>query len=131
MATEEKNFADMPVAEIPVDSEYRRCNFSRKQPDTSGASVVGHRLFPGDDTPRTFIECNLMNCEPPPGSTLVKCNTWIIETLQPSYTEDLVIDGVVEDTQQFYERTVHGKYDADAGDYDRTGYPQTMPENVV
>ena len=123
----EKNFSNMDPAEIPVDTEYQRCNFSRFQPDTSGAEVVGVRLFPGDDTPRTFIDCNLMNCEPPPGSALVNCNTWIIETSIPGPTEDLVIDGVVEHTIQYHDRTVHARYIN--GTYDRTGFPQTMPED--
>ena len=123
----EKNFSNQDPTTIPVADEYRRCNFSRFQPDTSGAEVVGIRLFPGDDTPRTFIDCNLMNCEPPPGSIVTNCNTWIVTTGEPAFTEDLIIDGIVEHTIQYYDRTVHGKY-VD-GSYDRTGFPQTIPED--
>jgi hypothetical protein len=64
-----KNFVDVDPTQIPVDTEYFQCNFMRTQPDESGAQPVGHRLFPGDDTPRIFRECNLVNCEPPPNST--------------------------------------------------------------
>ena len=121
------NFLEMDPALIPKDTEYHRCNFWRAQPDTSGPEVVGVRLFPGDDTPRTFIGCNLFNCEPPPGSTVVRCNTWIVTTGELGPIDELVVDGVVEHTVQYHDRTVHGKY-VD-GAYDRTGYPQTMPED--
>ena len=122
----EKNFSNMDPALIPVDTEYERCNFSRFQPEL-GPPVVGVRLFPGDDTPRTFIDCNLMNCEPPPGSTLIKCNTAIVTTGELGPTDELVVDGVVVHTTQYHDRTVHARY-VD-GAYDRTGYPQTMPED--
>ena len=124
----EQNFSNMPVNEIPVDTEYQRCNFSRSQPDL-GPPVKGVRLFPGDDTPRTFIDCNLFNCEPPPGSTLIRCNTWIVETGILGPVDELVVDGVVQHTTQYHDRTVHAKYDPDTGTYDRTGFPQTMPED--
>ena len=122
----EKNFSNMDPALIPVDTEYQRCNFSRSQPDL-GPPVVGVRLFPGDDTPRTFIDCNLFNCEPPPGSTLINCNTWIITTGELGPIDELVIDGVVEHTVQYHDRTIHARY-VD-GAYDRTGYPLTVPED--
>ena len=123
----EKNFAGMDPASIPVADEYVRCNFSRLQPDTGQNPPVGVRLFPGDETPRTFRNCNLFNCEPPPGSTVVDCNTWIVTTGELAHTEDLVIDGQVEDTIQFHDRTCHGKW-VD-GAYERTGFPVTTPED--
>ena len=122
----EKNFSNMDVNLIPLDSEYERCNFSRSQPEL-GPPVVGVRLFPGDDTPRTFTDCNLFNCEPPPGSTLVNCNTWIVTTGEIGPTDSLTVDGQVQHTTQYHDRTVHARY-VD-GSYDRTGYPQTMPED--
>jgi hypothetical protein len=122
----EKNFSNMDPALIPVDTHYERCNFSRSQPEL-GPPVVGVRLFPGDDTPRTFTDCNLMNCEPPPGSTLVNCTTWIVTPGELGPVDELVVDGVVEHTVQYHDRTVHARY-VD-GAYDRTGYPQTMPED--
>ena len=123
----EKNFSNMDPSLIPVDSEYQRCNFSRSQPDTGGAEVVGVRLFPGDDTPRTFTDCNLFNCETPPGSTLVNCNTWIVTTGELGPTDTLEVDGVVQHTVQYHDRTVHARWDGVS--YDRAGYPQTMPED--
>ena len=57
-----KNFVDIDPADIPKADEYYRCNFSRYQPVLDGATFKGHRLFPGDNTPRTFRSCNLINC---------------------------------------------------------------------
>src|SRR5210317_505769 len=105
----EKNFSNQDPASIPVDTEYERCNFSRSQPEL-GPPVVGVRLFPGDDTPRTFTDCNLMNCEPPPGSTLVNCNTWIVTTGEVGPVDTLEVDGVVVHTTQYHDRTVHARY---------------------
>lgn len=122
-----KNFANIDPSLIPVDTEYEFCNFSRIQPDTSGAEVVGVRLFPGDDTPRIFRSCNMMNCEPPPGSTLIGCNTYIITQGELGPVDTLTIDGVVEHTTQYHDRTIHARYID--GAYDRTGYPVTEPED--
>lgn len=62
--TEHKNFTGQATPSI-VDTEYRRCNFTQETAHT--------RLFPGDDTPRTFTRCNLKNCDLPPGSATVGC----------------------------------------------------------
>jgi len=118
----EKNFHDMDPALIPVDTEYERCNFSRSQPDMSGP-IVGVRLFPGDDTPRTFTDCNLFNCEPPPGSTLIRCNTWIAQTGQLAHTDELIVDTVVLDTTQYHKQIRHGRYNPLTESYDYDGAP--------
>lgn len=73
--TERKNFSGQSTPSI-IDTEYRQCNFSQTLLDPNVPGRI--RLFPGDDTPRTFIRCNLVNCEVPPGSTVVKCNTSIV-----------------------------------------------------
>ncbi len=73
--TERKNFSGQATPSV-VDTEYQRCNFSQTLPDPNLPNRV--RLFPGDDTPRTFVQCNLVNCEVPPGSTVIKCNTSIV-----------------------------------------------------
>lgn len=73
--TERKNFSGQVTPSI-VDTEYRQCNFSQALPDPNLPNRV--RIFPGDDTPRTFFRCNLVNCEVPPGSTVIKCNTSIV-----------------------------------------------------
>ena len=66
MPTTSQNFSGDPTPRVK-DTEYVGCNFSQREPQT--------RLFPGDDTPRTFVDCNLVNCLPPPGSTVKGCNT--------------------------------------------------------
>ena len=124
----EKNFSNMDPAEIPVDSSYERCNFSQSQPASLGPAV-GVRLFPGDDTPRTFTDCNLFNCEPPPGSILNNCNTWIVSTGELGPIDELIVDGVVQDTTQYHDRTLYGKYDATLGDYVYEPVPVTTPED--
>ena len=66
MAIERKNFSGQATPSA-VDTIYRECNFSQPVPGT--------QLFPGDDTPRIFIDCNLVNALPPAGSTVRRCNT--------------------------------------------------------
>jgi len=64
--TKNKNFSGQETPSI-IDTEYESCNFSQPVPGT--------QLFPGDDTPRIFIDCNLVNALPPAGSTVRRCNT--------------------------------------------------------
>jgi len=62
----------------PLQDTYEGFAFSFLRPDyDSEGNKVGHRIIPDDDTPRTFINCNLVNACPPPGSTLINCNTTI------------------------------------------------------
>ena len=70
-----KNFSGQATPSI-VTIGYESCNFSQVLPDPNLPNKV--RIFPGDDTPRIFYKCNLVNCEVPPGSTVYKCNTSII-----------------------------------------------------
>jgi hypothetical protein len=128
MTISRKNFSALDVASIPVDSEYVECNFSRPQPDTGGAQPVGIRLFPGDDTPRTFIRCNLVNCELPPGSTTVECNTTIAEYGVFDYDETITVDSVVVNTRTFTKMVVHGRYDPDTESYVYLPAPEEVPE---
>lgn len=62
--TEDKNFAGQAVPSI-IDTEYRHCNFMQKESHT--------RIFLDDNTARTFVKCNLANCDLPPGSTITQC----------------------------------------------------------
>ena len=127
----EKNFTATPLDEIPVADEYRRCNFARTQPASLGPAI-GHRILPGDDTPRVFTDCNLMNCEPPPGSILNGCNTWIVETgiIPAAKADDVIeIDGVEISRTTYHDRTVHAKYSS--GSYDYTVGPTTTPEDYL
>lgn len=112
--TKNKNFSGQSIPSI-VDDTYYQCNFSQPQPVFhQDGTAHGVRLFPEDDTPRVFIECNLSNCEVPPGSTVESCNTAVVSKHQPVKTEEVVVDGrvVVRTTKE--DNIVHGHYD-DAG----------------
>ena len=77
------------------------------------------RLFPGDDTPRTFENCNLVNCEVPPGSTVIKCNTTIRRTLVPTSTDEIVVDGEsIGNT--IYHDIIYGRYVDGVAEYKPT-----------
>lgn len=128
MTISKKNFSNWDVTTIPVDTEYVRCNFSQSVPDTSGADPVGIRLFPGDDTPRTFTDCNMVNCEPPPGSTLTGCNTSVCEYEQPDVEETITIDSVVVYTRQFTKQIIYGRWNPDTEVYDYHPSPIEVPE---
>lgn len=107
--TTEKNFSKTPTPSI-ADGHYLRCNFSQLQPVDSGGGVMrGVRLFPGDDTPRTFEECTLTNCEVPPGSTIIRGARIIRETFIILRTDTITIDGVPEDVDVIGHRT-HGTF---------------------
>lgn len=88
--TERKNFSGQATPSV-IDTEYRNCNFSQELPDPNLPNKV--RIFPGDDTPRTFVRCNLVNCELPPGSTVIKCNTSIIASNMKIGTITVTVDG--------------------------------------
>ena len=128
MTISKKNFSNMDPATIPVDSEYVKCNFARPAPDLSGADPVGVRLFPGDDTPRTFRECNLTNCEVPPGSTVIECNTSIVELELPDFDETITVDGVEVSRRTFTKSRIHGRYNPSTGSYDYEPAPIEVPE---
>jgi len=71
MVTKGKNFSGQVPPSI-IDTEYQNCNFCQPAPVPDGGDYIGVRLFPGDNTPRTFTHCNMQNCEPPPGSTITR-----------------------------------------------------------
>ncbi len=114
----DKNFSNKTVPSI-IDTEYRDCNFSHSNCLTVFGQKVGHRIFPDDDTPRTFIDCNMVNCEPPPNSNLIHCNTAIRENRVEVASEDLIIDG---DTIQVedYVNMIYGRYIGDVYVYQAT-----------
>lgn len=109
--TSNKNFSGQGTPSI-ADDTYYRCNFSQPQPvfHTDGLAH-GVRLFPGDDTPRAFLRCNLTNCEVPPGSTVEDCNTAIVSRNQPIETEDVVVDGRTVTRTVKEDNVVRGYYD--------------------
>lgn len=117
--TRRKNFGGQATPSI-IDGEYERCNFMHPQPIDSGSGVfVGVRLFPGDDTPRTFINCNLTNSEVPPGSTVTGCNTAIVQRNQFSRSERVTIDGF-EVSIDHHKSIVHGRWTSSGYEYRQT-----------
>lgn len=123
-----KNFSNADPTTLPADTEYEKCNFTQRVPNTSGANPVGVRLWPGDDTPRTFTNCNMVNCEPPPGSTLVNCNTSVSEYDVFDRDETITVDGVVVSTRTFNKQVIHGKYNPETEAYEYLPTPVEVPE---
>lgn len=118
--TQGRNFSNQATPTV-VDTEYRDCNFAQSAPvwNESVQAWRGVRLFPGDDTPRTFIDCNLTNCEPPPGSTFRSCTIVRRDVLTSS--EVITIDGV-DFASNSYSHIVVGRYLSD-GTYDDLATP--------
>jgi hypothetical protein len=109
--TSSKNFSGQSTPSV-VDDTYYRCNFLQPQPVFHrDGSAHGVRLFPGDDTPRSFLECNLTNCKVPPGSAVEGCNTAVVSRNQPTKTEDIVVDGRTVTRPTKEGNTMHGHYD--------------------
>lgn len=109
--TRNKNFSGQRTPSI-VDNTYHHCNFAQPQPVFhQNGNAHGVRLFPGDDTPRVFIRCNLVNCRVPPGSTVEGCNTAIVSQHQPIATEEVVVDGRTVTRTTKEGSVVHGHYD--------------------
>lgn len=122
-----QNFSRLDAAAIPLDTEYERCNFARPAPDL-GPPVVGIRLFPGDDTPRTFRQCNLVNCEPPPGSTLISCNTTLVEHGLLLETDTVSINGSVVAITTRTGSQIHGRYNGETEAYDYLPAPDVVED---
>lgn len=119
-----KNFSGQPTPSI-VDAEYKNCNFLQPIPIDVSGNKQGVRLFPGDDTPREFTECNLVNAEPPPGSTLRRCNTIVKEYYLLSSTETVTVDGESV-TLEHHKDVIYGRYNAATGTYDYLPSPQEI-----
>lgn len=115
MAVRLKNFSGLTIPPAPYDTEteFLMCNFTQPAPDTSGANPVGIRLWPGDDTPRTFTRCNMLNCEPPPGSTVTKCLTALKSFGLNGTLETVEVDGLIVDSYQNRFDRVHGRREPD------------------
>jgi hypothetical protein len=94
-----KNFSGQYTPKM-IDLEYGECNFSHAEPVFKDGKWLGHKLFPGDDTPRTFRHCNLVNCEPPPNSTVIDCNCAIV---RPHVMEEI-------GESQIHKRIAYGKW---------------------
>lgn len=106
-----KNFSGQQTPSL-IAVEYRGCNFSQPSPVFRDGKWVGRRLFPGNPTVRTFIECNLTNATPPPGSTLTRCNTTIRQNRVETGTEIVTINSAgTTATLRRYVNRIHGRLD--------------------
>ena len=87
----------------PKAERYENCNFTQPSPNTA--------IFVGDATVREFFECNLVNCVPPVGSKLTKCNTTQVERMVEVGTEDVLIDGKVSKIKRYVDQ-IQGRLNA-------------------
>jgi len=106
--TENKNFSNQAVPSV-IDTEYQDCNFAHTNCIDDAGQKKGVRIFPDDDTPRTFIGCNLTNTEPPPGSTMTNCSPTIIEKMVIVATDTVTVDGASIVVNEYADR-IHGSY---------------------
>ena len=114
-----------------IDIEYRNCTFSQPAPIDDNGDKKGVRIFPGDDTPRTFFECNLVNCEPPPGSTLTNCNTTIRDSNLLVNTDTVTIDGQSTNVEERVDR-IYGRFNPTTFEYDYKPSPIDIPiEEII
>lgn len=100
MSRESKNYRNGKVP--PLQEVYEGYAFCFDTADKIGAVYKPHRIFPNDNTPRTFINCNLVNAIPAPTATLINCNTSIIERNLPTGEMDSKGNPV-------FECIVHGR----------------------
>ncbi len=107
-----------------IDTEYEDCNFAHAIPVNDGGVMKGNRLFPGDDTPRTFRNCHMPNCEPPPGSVLVNSKITIIEKNVYKDSDTIEVDGQTIEIKNF-KTLVHGRY-SESG-YEHYSTPKELP----
>jgi len=113
----DKNFTNQPTPSV-IDTEYRNCNFTQHEPVQDGDDWKGVRLFPGDDTPRTFDHCNLMNCELPPGSTVLNGQFPCVKRFSAVMSTDTVeIDGEQVEVDRHSDLLL-GHYNPTTGDYE-------------
>lgn len=111
--TRGQNFSGQRTPSV-IDVEYYRCSFFQPQPVFYRDSLAcGVRIFPDDDTPRTFIECNLVNCEFPPGSHIISCNTAVVSRNQVLEEEEVTVDGRAVARVAREGDVFHGHYDED------------------
>ncbi len=123
--TEDKNFTNQATPSI-IDTEYRGCNFTQRVPLDVAGLKRGVRLFPGDDTPRVFIDCNLCNCEPPPGSTVTGGLRVIKEFGVETDTDTITIAGQ-SIVLQHHADYIHGHWAP--GGYDDLPTPVIIPRD--
>ena len=107
MVTKGKNFSGQVTPSI-IDDVYENCNFAQPAPVDTAGVMTGVVLFPGDNTSRTFTDCQMMNCEPPPGSTITrKCKLRAKQVHVDSDT--ITVDGISFELK-FYADIIYGYY---------------------
>lgn len=115
---------------VPKDDVYRNVRITFSAPDKSGASPRGVRLWPGDDTPRQFIGCKLINCEPPPGSTLQDCTAVVMDYRVLDRGDTLTVNGSVLFTDEFYKNIAYGIYDSSANYVELPVPEESVPKRI-
>jgi len=108
-----KNFSNQAIPS-EIDTEYQDCNFAHTNCIEVAGKKQGVRIFPADDTPRTFIDCNMTNCEPPPNSIIKKANgnltgPSIIERMVITGSDTITVDGQSITVNDYVDR-IHGNY---------------------
>ena len=127
MTSKRKSFAGQDTPRL-VDIEYHECNFMMRQPLDVGGLKVGIRLFPGDDTARTFINCNLMNREVPPNSIIQGGNTAIIVFDVVTSTDSVEVGGEtisVDNLSNF----CHGRYNPETLEIEYKETPEEIKQD--
>ena len=124
-----KNYSGNPDPDVGGETEFFRCNFSQPEPVLDGADYVGVRLFPDDDTPRTFTKCNLVNCAFPPGSTVVSGNTTIRRSRVVKEVDEIEVDGFSIPVEIFVD-IIYG-IQRPAGIYEYFPEPVEIPNDEV
>lgn len=113
MTTWTRNFSGrQPTDEESIQNgdTFERCNLVQHNPHTAICEGI---------TGLTFFECNLVNCDIPEGSTVIRCNTMQVSRCshlhdnwtdleeclvdcEHSTSEEIWIDGELVDTIYFY-----------------------------
>ena len=92
-----KNFTRQAAPTV-VAARYENCNFTQAEPGT--------RIFPDDDTPREFVECNLTNAVPPSGSELTRCNTTQVRRQVQDGSETVTIADKTVQSARYVDRVL-------------------------
>jgi hypothetical protein len=124
-----KNFSNVDPTQLPAETHFVKCNFFQRVPTKQGQTRRGVRLWPDDGTPRVFEDCNMANCEPPPGSTYISCNSYITEFDIFAFTDDVVIDDVVVHSEEKHDQVTYGRYDTETESYEYYPTPITEPQD--
>lgn len=127
-----RNFSDQITPSV-VDVEYQDCNFMQNNCIDVAGEKRAVRIFPGDDTSRIFIDCNMTNCEPPPGSVVKKADGTltggtIIERMIIAATDTVEIDGEVIVVNEYADRIYGSLYE---GVYSYHVVPIDQPRRAI